>query len=537
MKTIHKTTLASIGAVLVSVLGSACATDEETPVDDQNVCDGAKCDGPLDVADSAVPASPCDGVMVDKSGRGNKKIAGRLNDPLANLVLKVGSDCPSTYKDILAKVRASEKAKCADPNQGLQTRLVSDIAQTSGKPAGMRGVVTRQCDGRDEHELIFSLFGLSPTMSALPPNVEIIAFDKTAGVYNYYEADGTGKINFFGNSKDMLKGPKANDVLRCAGCHTGGGLVMKELNSAWFNWEGDMDMPGADAFVTKFTKDLGTKSNGIDMESLVRSGNTTWNDTRVKFIKANMSTQELLKPLFCTNEINLGVASASTDVSFIPANVYIDQRLGGSGFSIDGKDYKAQIKANGQFVPGIAGKEDKAFGFSFVERSAIDMQYVDQLIAAGIIDDNLAKDVLMIDFTRSIFSTDRCDLVKKLPATKLTAAQQKPAGIRAALIKAMGTAPAAGSAAAELVKNLKDTKDDTKHQARVTAFEAACTALGSKKLTANALTYASLNRTTARTRQIMEFQETIVSDKLNVAAGTRLNPDTCELTTKFVPAK
>jgi hypothetical protein len=528
MKTILTTSLASVSAVLFTLLGSACTTDE-APVDNgENLCDGAKCDGPLDVPDSQVPSTPCDGVMVDMSGRSNKKIAGRLNDAISNLVLKTGTGCPTTYQTIIAKLREADKAKCPDPVQGQKTRFVSETAQLLGKPSGMRAVVTRTCDGRAEHDIMFSLFGLSPDMPALPSSVEFISFDKTAGVFNYYEATG-GKINFFGNSKDMLKGPLPGGKARCAGCHTEGGLVMKELDTPWTHWEGDTTTPGAAEFATKFAKDLGSKDTGINMESLVRAGNTAWNTAKVAALKT-ASTQELLKPLFCTGDINLGSVNGS--VSFLPGKSYIDRKLGGSGFSITNADYAAQIKANGQVVEGIPGKTDTFFPYTFVMRGAISSQYVDNLISAGIIDEDLAKDILMVDFTRPVFSTDRCDLLKKLP--KLPAAKHNPNDIRAAIAATFKTAPA-GSPGAELAKSVADKADGPKHAVRVTAFETACKALGSKTLVANALIVAASNRLTARGMPILEFQESMVSDNLQPAPGTRFDAKTCAVTTKFVP--
>ena len=40
-------------------------------------------------------------------------------------------------------------------------------------------------------------------------------------------------------------GPGASGDRRCAACHTGGGLIMKELDTPWVHWEGHMDTPGA----------------------------------------------------------------------------------------------------------------------------------------------------------------------------------------------------------------------------------------------------------------------------------------------------
>ena len=43
---------------------------------------------------------------------------------------------------------------------------------------------------RAEHEVLFSLFGIRAGAETLPEKVEIMAFDKTAGVFNYYDEEG-----------------------------------------------------------------------------------------------------------------------------------------------------------------------------------------------------------------------------------------------------------------------------------------------------------------------------------------------------------
>jgi hypothetical protein len=81
----------------------------------------------------------------------------------------------------------------------------------------------------------------------LPNDFETIGKDKVTGAFNYYaREDSTWK--FFGNSLDLIGDgydcnangactPKAAAKTRCAGCHVGGGLIMKELNSPWVHWE------------------------------------------------------------------------------------------------------------------------------------------------------------------------------------------------------------------------------------------------------------------------------------------------------------
>src|SRR5687768_10133071 len=118
--------------------------------DSGNSCDGDKCDD-LDKPDSEVEDTPCDGVMVDASGRDHEKVAGRLNDPLAKLAFRNGDSCPNTFADIMDKLRETDADGCSDVRDGIVTRLVSETAKATGSPTNYRAVVTRTCGDRDTH--------------------------------------------------------------------------------------------------------------------------------------------------------------------------------------------------------------------------------------------------------------------------------------------------------------------------------------------------------------------------------------------------
>jgi len=418
---------------------------------------------------------------------------------------------------------------------------VSETAQAAGKPTNYRVVTTRTCGGRSTDSILISGFGIRAGATSMPAGVELISFDDTAGVYNFYDSDGSG-LNFFGSSKDLLKGPGSGETRRCAKCHTGGGLVMKELDTPWMNWEGHIDMPGAQPIVDAI-KDLGTKTSGIEFEGLVKAGNTKWNKTRLETLKAgSTAVADLLKPLFCTVEINLANGSnfaspviggtGGDQLSSIPFKSMLDPQIKGFGsIPITFADYDTLIKANGQTLSSVPGAIDSIIDYAFVERSHADKDFVNQLKAAGIIDDDFIKDVLMVDFTRPIFSDDRCDLLEFAPT--LSGADITADKIRAGFIKNLGS-PAAGTPAAVLLTNLNTASDTAMHNARVDAFIAACTALGSKPFLTNALTITSLNRTKARNMDVTEGGAGFPEDNLNVNPQARLSPLDCKLVNTFV---
>jgi hypothetical protein len=507
----------------LSLIG--CAAEGGDP--GETDCDGDKCDD-LDKPDSAIPDSPCDGIMVDKSGRNHEKVAGRLHDPLAQFVLQAGDDCPVTFQDIVAKLQANDNQDCSNTN-GMLSRAISETAQITAKATSYRTVTSRTCGGRDNHGLLFSLFGVTSTTKTLPKNVEMIAFDATAGVFNYYETDGQ-TLNFFGNSPDMLKGKGEDDDRRCAGCHVGGGLIMKELRAPWLHWEGDTTTPGVDTLVNGNSQFLGSKSNGIELEGTVDSANSIWNARRIDFMKKVGDTRELLRPLFCTPEIQIG-SGGPGDVSSVPGDLLLDPVLNNFPFlSFENADYKALLTANGQEVPGT-GKADTFFPFAFPHRSSIDADYVQQLIAKRVVSQEFVKDVLSVDFTRPIFSEDRCallDLVPSIPSSSLSGK-----ALTEGMIASIGT-PAAGSPAAELLAQFKASGG---WESRVQTFTDACAARPQNELLADILKVTSLLRDQARERQVIEFEETMPDDDQSVAAGTRLHPVTCTITSDFVPVR
>jgi hypothetical protein len=502
-------------------------------------CSDGKCD---DIPDSEVPASPCDGTMVDHSGAGNKKVAGRLNDPVAKLVFREGDSCPTTFQDIMAKLRETDTEGCEGEKDGIVTRLVSETAQAAGEPTGYRAVTSRRCGGRSTDGIMFSLFGIQGGATRLPSNVEIMAFDETAGVFNYYET-GNGKINFFGNSKDMLEGADGEDR-RCANCHTGGGAIMKELDTPWVHWEGHMDTPGARELV-EANKDLGTKNSGAEFEGVVKSSNSKWNKTRIEHLKASDNrVEELLRPLFCSVEVNLdngadfespvGGGPGGDELTRIPFDSLLDPQLKGFGsISVQFADYDAVIKANGQTIEGIPGAIDTVFDYTFPERAHADNDMVNQLKQGGILDDDFIKDVVMVDFTRHVFSDDRCGLLTFAP--KLAVEDLTPAKIRDGFIANLeAESPAPGSPAAVLLANLKAEGDAAAHNTKVDAFINACKALGSRPFLENALAITSLNRTKARGLHLFEFAQTMPSDNQDVNSNARLHPATCQLVNSFV---
>jgi hypothetical protein len=188
------------------------------------------------------------------------------------------------------------------------------------------------------------------------------------------------------------------------------------------------------------------------------------------------------------------------------------------------------------------------FALAFPKRSAADFDYVFKLMDAGVVDEELVIDVLSVDFTRALFSEDRCGLLEFAPS--LVGTKNKTKAIRDGFVAALtAAAPAPDTPAAELLANLRAKQAGVVRDAALARFIDACKARNqqtvpiqvggaTKQVSAflvDAMKVISHNRRLARKLEVFEFEATMPDDELEVPAGARLHPTTCEITTAFVP--
>lgn len=586
----------------------------------------------------------------------------RLQDPVARTLLRGGDGCPTTFEGIQDKITA------AQPDCGpdrIHFGLISETTSLTGQANDFRTVFYRGEDFRDgacsqqrPSDLLISLFGLGPNTSAAAirnKEVELIGFDQATGVFNYYAVEDLSASGspvkgrawrFFGSSHDFVRdgagdGAFPNQVRRCASCHVGGGLVQKELRSPWLHWFGGNavnvssdDVPAmVRQFVAKAPDILGTaadptgddrKGGGNVLEfGVVELGNRgvssfasqaeSYTPARVEFIKKQGSVGDLLRPLFCTLEVNIqapGVddgcdkdLSAGRPLGEISALLVDGQlvsqqdprcvsqdgqppaiacqsnqederlllsrnRIPELSLPIDGAIYRSVMKrarqrvvdgasktADGRLTGGVVIGEttferappDPSGGdlgcprqgtIAFPERSLIDQAYVAELVDQGIVDAGFAQAVLMVDFTRPIFSDTRCELLDRLAERIPASTPRTAAAIRQAVTAALGASPPAGSAEARLAANL--TRTASALEAEVIAFARACDRRRSDEpqaLIEDIQAVVSARRNRARQMDVFEFSATLPVDDLQVAPDARLDPTSCQLTCTSPPCK
>lgn len=375
--------------------------------------------------------------IIDASGRAPvADVLGPLADPLARLILKRPGECPGSYEELVAKLELEDRSRCAGgPRASMLGRVISERGQLLGREDRARVVVSRTCARREAYELMFAIPEIDTSRPELPTAVEVMAFDDSSDAYNFYSLTGSVEVptwTFHGNSLDIVA-PANTDAEApsptCGSCHTDGGLIMREISDPWLHWESAVSRTAGAAEILDRFEVLGGRGNGPELEQVIRAGNAHLGESKISKFRDEArvdlhdgSLRELLRPLFCATAINTASAGGpdgagtSAPVRAIPGRFFADpmwQPLDDA--PVTRENYEANLDAIGSRIDGVVGARDTSYGFTFVERSAADVAYVQRLIELRLIDEEFALDVLSIDFTRPVFSDDRCALLDFVP--------------------------------------------------------------------------------------------------------------------------
>lgn len=555
----------------LAVLGLAgCGGESTEDPASSGSCDGGKCDE----ADSEGQALSCAEALVDLSGN-QLKVEDMLanGDAVAELVLnnQEGS-CALSVAD-MATVLASS---C----RNHRSAFVSERAQRLGAFTDYRSVTMMDCDQGAvflHYPILARELGggdLSEHLKEVAP--AIMAEDKVSGVFNYYQSTGQD-IRFFGNSLDMLKGADLEKLEEiqgeeedfkisfgversCASCHPGGGLLMKELEAPWVHWEPDFASPQTDELVSSASAILGDLSDGIDLEFAVRDGNDTINKSRIDHVVAGLGSEfdvgDLLRPLFCTDEFNIGSGFSEDVSSFRFDDVVLDRgHFTGLRIRSSNEEYQRILDERGSHLLtealGAPRFKETVGGFTFMHRARIDEEYIDSLVNQGIIDSELVTDIRLIDFTRSLYSEERCDLLSIAEKVSADAVEGGGEKIRDGMIEVLSAQDSLSPAENDLLTLLQEENTDSSRF--VTPFVDACDSRTGRGDTGDMLEdyleYEAQVRKRAADREagepgddpsFMQFRFpgvngfTMPIDDQPTQAGFRFHPQTCETTTDYV---
>ena len=216
---------------------------------------------------------------------------------------------------------------------------------------------------------------------------------------------------------------------------------------------------------------------------MIEGGNQQLVAARVKAVldgkRPGESVKTLLRHVMCdVSEPTLASSQAAMQKNALDnddaASILLPEAMltvgrGRGQVAIPRAAYKAAIAKHGQKVGGVTG--DTMFAFFVPERSFVDEQVTSELVAAGVLDDDLLSDIRATDFTNPVFSAQRCALADTAPDGATTAAALRRAWIP--VLRASRLPGAAG-----LAVRLATANDSDKHDQAVADFEAKCVARG-----------------------------------------------------------
>ncbi|MCB9091959.1 MAG: hypothetical protein H6620_05315 [Halobacteriovoraceae bacterium] len=280
------------------------------------------------------------------------------------------------------------------------------------------------------------VFDQTPSRSKLL--IELIAWDYVEKVFNFYEllSVNNKSIWFYrGDSKDILldnqklhlqrdpANPEFGRRLRCSACHTSGGPIMKELEAPHNDWwVGARKLEFGPNHLSYEVKSLlGNIQDATELSKLVKKSIDSLTLSKEFWsFKKQTSLKEVLRPLFCTQEINLvsdGIPlQSSTSMIELPISFLINpllystdkkMRISKSGYLNILRKFKVVFPENGAI--------DADHAFLAPVKGHADLVEIKALVNRGVIDRKFVKDVLAVDYQNPTFSQKRCSLLRLVP--------------------------------------------------------------------------------------------------------------------------
>lgn len=325
--------------------------------------------------------------------------------------------------------------------------------------------------------------------------MHIIAWDAVNKTFNFYSADhpsSAAQIFFHGNSHAQAVTVTNNFRHPCTGCHTGGGLLMKEIRFPWPFWHSPVaQLPGVAKKEWKRATDANHKVEIAELfEVLTLKSLAMANQSLINKLKqggaigapkpespatTSVKYRDLLFPLFCDRGMglassatrygsgNLGVPAdlvlnrllvprggiVSLTAGLKPASKGTSSRLDMTGFD-DNQDFggfapnasiatvpEAQWKATAanffsiKDLPAPLNPDGNVFPMLIPARHFADDDLVSRLVSDGFIPESFATNVLLVDLQNPVFSDQRCGLLNKVPAELTVTSASVSAGASA----------------------------------------------------------------------------------------------------------
>ncbi len=365
----------------------------------------------------------------------------KLNDPIF-LLLSSLPDCPETILELKA---AFEKNGIAFSPSMVANRGFSNPAAGNFSFFEVANSVTNSPLKVKHDELFLGHFtrakGGELILDQDPRRTglmgEFIVWDQRKELYNFYEllSSPSGSKWFYrGDSRDIWndvallhRKRKSGELpfgnrLRCSGCHIAGGPIMKELkppHDSWWTEERQLPLGGRTPN-TEVQVIMDKLEGPPTLAAAVIDGTLRLQSGRAFQERMKSNPQVALRPLFCPEEINL---ESNPEVDgdphgniSVPSGFFIDRRL-----ALREPDLISPIRhyedALTQYRSAFpeTGALDADHAWLTPVKATSDILAVDQLVEMDLISRHFVQAVLAVDFTRPVFSQERCGLLKSVP--------------------------------------------------------------------------------------------------------------------------
>lgn len=385
------------------------------------------------------------------------------SDSFAKLILQPGLR-PATLAALLNDLDQYNAQPEGLPAQA--SFVVAEGGQIPWSPAtahldrGVRFVVAR---GRGD---AFDFF-ISTTTPFDAPDIflQVLAWDAEAKAFQFYERR-LGSWFWAGSSWDALA-----DDTRGRGpfdSHVNGAMLMKELKFPWLHWHSMAQTIRPDAFdpadVLQQEFLFLQRQNAEKLESIVRFSTGRWTDSRLDKLAAEgvwNRPAQFLRQVVTTTTINIATspdkysgpddgiirvpislifdASALIDVIELDVDVVL---------TVERRRYRQAAAAIGLAVrdthanPPFHRAGDAFFAWATPEPALEDINVLQNLIRRGLLSDQFAASLLMVDYSNPILSKARATLMAFVPQqASLSGTATLEATMRTAIVTAAATAP------------------------------------------------------------------------------------------------
>jgi hypothetical protein len=370
--------------------------------------------------------------------------AAELADPFATLLLLRGV-FPRTAGEVLEAL--DRAAPPGDPLREGSVFLLGEGSQIAMAPD------TRSVDRRLRFLVARGIGaeGADVLLSAFSPeegDVELMAWDRRSGGFNFYQTVGTSSAWVFaGNSRHALSDPTQGKGPFES--HLSGTFVMKELRFPWLHWHSKAApvLPSVLPQEPPFAGHpwvTGDSPQGADVceVAVAKPGVERWARHRFDRMLADGGRVEdparILRQVLGTPSVNIVSShTESRDTApgrpvDLPQTFFVDSEgltevLGlrpPPPFSVDGGVYRAALVTAGARVTdgeGFVQPGDTHFAFAVPERAFEDQVVLRESVRVGLLTRRLAACLLMTDFPNPVFSERRAALLAHVPPTATVA--------------------------------------------------------------------------------------------------------------------